>query len=192
MKRLSFLLILFVFAFRNYAQEIPFNQMHEAPGTYSASAILERYIDGLGFRLHWATEGLQQNDYDFSPVEDGRSIRETLEHIYSLCLVIENTLRGEENIRPEKLPKLSDEELRKTALRSLERSRTLLDERFEPSTHDLVFRSGEQEFRLPFWNLINGPMEDAVYHTGQIVLMRRMNGNPIPEGVNVLTGQKQN
>jgi hypothetical protein len=32
----------------------------------------------------------------------------------------------------------------------------------------------------PFWHLINGPMADALTHTGQISSFRRLAGNPAP------------
>lgn len=38
--------------------------------------------------------------------------------------------------------------------------------------------------------LINGPITDAIYHTGQVVSFRRTSGNPIPKGVNVFLGVK--
>ena len=43
---------------------------------------------------------------------------------------------------------------------------------------------------FPVWNLMNGPLQDAIYHTGQIVSFRRTTGNPIPKGVNVFLGVK--
>jgi len=48
---------------------------------------------------------------------------------------------------------------------------------------------GETQF--PFWNVINGPISDAIWHTGQVVSFRRTSGNPFPKGVNVLTGKKR-
>ena len=50
-------------------------------------------------------------------------------------------------------------------------------------------KSGNYEF--PIWNLINGPISDAIYHTGQLVSFRRTSGNPIPKGVNVFLGIKK-
>ncbi|MCK5671198.1 hypothetical protein KAI10_07435, partial [Candidatus Bathyarchaeota archaeon] len=44
----------------------------------------------------------------------------------------------------------------------------------------------EREF--PVWNLINGPLSDALTHVGQIASWRRMNGNPIP-GARVFHGE---
>jgi hypothetical protein len=32
----------------------------------------------------------------------------------------------------------------------------------------------------PFWHIINGPLSDALTHTGQINSFRRLNGNGVP------------
>ena len=40
----------------------------------------------------------------------------------------------------------------------------------------------------PFWNEINGPISDALWHTGQIVSFRRSSGNPFPSNISVLQG----
>ena len=48
-----------------------------------------------------------------------------------------------------------------------------------------------QTTEFAIWNLINGPISDAIYHAGQVVSFRRTAGNPIPKGVNVFLGIKQ-
>jgi hypothetical protein len=55
---------------------------------------------------------------------------------------------------------------------------------------DMVFERGTTKQEFPFWNLINGPIADAIWHVGQVVSFRRSSGNPLPQGVNVLTGTK--
>jgi len=192
MKRLSLLSIILLVTHFLHAQELPFREIGEPGEEYTAATVLDRYIEGLGFRLHWATEGLGPEDYDFRPSEDSRSIRETLEHIYSLCIVIEKTFKGEANISPEVLPSHTDTELRMAVLESLYRSKELVARNPDFKDYDLVFQSGEQEYRLPFWNIINGPLADAMYHTGQVIAFRRIAGNPVAKGVNVLTGKKSN
>ena len=42
---------------------------------------------------------------------------------------------------------------------------------------------------MPFWNQLNGPIEDAVWHSGQIVVFRRASGNPISKKISVSTGK---
>ena len=40
----------------------------------------------------------------------------------------------------------------------------------------------------PFWNVINGPLSDALTHTGQINSFRRLAHNPVA-GANVFLGE---
>ena len=55
----------------------------------------------------------------------------------------------------------------------------------------IKFNRGGVFSEFPFWNLINGPISDAIYHVGQIVSFRRTSGNPIEKGVNVFLGEKR-
>ena len=43
--------------------------------------------------------------------------------------------------------------------------------------------------RFPFWNIINGPISDALWHCGQVVMLRRASGNPFNSKVNVFSGK---
>jgi hypothetical protein len=173
-----------------FCQDLPFHRIPEHPEEYSTNAVVQRYIDGLGFRLYWATDGLRTEDLNFRPARDVRTIRGTLDHIYSLCILIEKTISGVSGPDPEFIQQLEYVELRKAILNSLYRTRQRLEKPLDFEQSDIVFGSGDNEFRLPFWNLLNGPISDAMYHTGQVVAFRRASGNPIAKGVNVLTGEK--
>ncbi|HAP64159.1 MAG TPA: hypothetical protein DCR93_33310 [Cytophagales bacterium] len=72
-----------------------------------------------------------------------------------------------------------------TAIESLTTDPAPLAER------EMIWGQGENRSTLPFWNVINGPLADAIYHTGQVVSFRRTSGNPLPKGVNVLTGTRR-
>ncbi|NCP07225.1 MAG: hypothetical protein GW863_12920, partial [Flavobacteriales bacterium] len=52
------------------------------------------------------------------------------------------------------------------------------------SQYKIIF--GERE--IPFWNNINGPIADAIWHSGQIASFRRTSGNPINPKVNHFMG----
>ena len=57
-----------------------------------------------------------------------------------------------------------------------------------------VLRRIETAFQLentevPFWNIINGPIADALWHCGQVVMLRRASGNPFNAKVNVFKGK---
>ena len=57
--------------------------------------------------------------------------------------------------------------------------------------YPIIFKTKSGTFNNPFWNQINGPIEDAVWHCGQIVALRRAAGNPIDSKVNVFTGVRR-
>lgn len=82
-------------------------------------------------------------------------------------------------------------ELRQKTLEHLKAARDLLmrskDE--DLANYKMVFKreSGTREF--PFWNEINGPISDAIWHVGQVVSFRRASGNPFNTKANVLVGK---
>lgn len=54
---------------------------------------------------------------------------------------------------------------------------------------NIIFQRGENKSEFPFWNLLNGPIADAIYHVGQVVSQRRTSGNPLSSKVNVFSGK---
>ena len=46
----------------------------------------------------------------------------------------------------------------------------------------------EGKTTLQFYNIINGPIADAIWHTGQLAVFRRASGNPINSKVNHFLG----
>ncbi len=54
--------------------------------------------------------------------------------------------------------------------------------------YPIIFMRGEERSELPFWNLVNGPIADALWHVGQVVSFRRSSGNPFNSKASVLTG----
>ncbi|MEK7256112.1 MAG: hypothetical protein AAB316_15280, partial [Bacteroidota bacterium] len=52
----------------------------------------------------------------------------------------------------------------------------------------IVFQNGENRSEFPFWNQLNGPIADALWHVGQVVSFRRSAGNPFNSKVSVFTG----
>ena len=61
--------------------------------------------------------------------------------------------------------------------------------RFRLDEFDIVFINGERKTEFPFWNLLNGPIADALWHVGQVVTFRRSSGNPFNAKASVLTGK---
>jgi len=46
----------------------------------------------------------------------------------------------------------------------------------------------EERVSIPFFNIINGPIADAIWHTGQVASFRRSSGNPISSKLNHFKG----
>ena len=54
---------------------------------------------------------------------------------------------------------------------------------------NVTFKRSEKTSEYPFWNLINGPIADAIWHVGQVVSFRRSSGNPFNSKASVFTGK---
>lgn len=164
--------------------QLPYAEIPPYPESYSAGTVAARMIDGLGFRFYWATEGLTEKDLQFSPGEDSRTISETIDHIYSMSFMVANTVLPEKRTPQSHL---SFEEKRSAVLNNLFDMRKILltsnEEDFED--HQAVFSNGSS---YPFWNMINGPIADCIWHCGQLVMMRRMAGNPFNSNVSLFSG----
>lgn len=162
-----------------HGREIP-----EPPRELKGATVLARILDGLAFRFHWATEGLRADDYAFRPSLESMSAHELIEHMLQLVFMIKQTLWNAD--ARERFQSDDPGELRNHALAQLalvrEHLLSLSDD--ELATHEVLTRG---ESRFPVWNIMNGPIADALTHVGQINAWRRLSGNPAPR-VNVFTG----
>lgn len=183
---LAFIIMMSANAQEQSKQNLPYYQIPEAPENFTAGTVAARTIDALGFRYYWATEGLRLKDLTYKPNKEGRTTGETVDHIYDLSKMILKTTSLK--IDEDKNQELSFEEKRKRTLENLKKVSDVLKNATDLKEHELVFN---EKFKLPFWNAINGPIADAIWHSGQIVVMRRSSGNPMPKGVNVLMGTKK-
>ncbi len=164
----------------DYYYEIPAAAKEFTPGT-----VASRMVDGLGFRYYWATHGLTAKDLSFKPNAEARTTAETIDHILGLSQVIVNSTLKVAN--GAKQPEMTFEQKRKKTLANLQKASEILRKSKDISEFKIIF--GKTEF--PFWNQINGPIADALWHTGQVVSFRRSSGNPFPAGVSVLRGTKK-
>ncbi|MEO0572852.1 MAG: hypothetical protein AAF039_14185 [Bacteroidota bacterium] len=174
-------------------QELPYHQIPNYPEDYGSGNIVGRIIDGLGYRYHWASKDLRESDLGYRPSDDGQTALETLRHIYGLSLAILNAPKGEPNIRPIDLTGHTYPELRKMTLENLKKASNLVVGKTPKAieAYKVVFKRGDRQYEFPLWNLINGQISDALYHTGQIVMMRRASGNPINPKVDVFIGKNR-
>ena len=163
---------------------LPFSSIEQTPENFSGTNVITRLVEALGFRYRWATDGLSTADTEFSPVEGSKSIRQLLEHIYSMAKFL-NKNTGGEQIKDD--GSYTSEEL---IVKTLEVYR-IIDTRLKAYT-DAEFEAQEKR-RLanggtPFWYMLNGPLADSLTHVGQIASWRRIAGKPVPQGIDGFKG----
>jgi len=172
-------------------EPVPYHQIPDYPETFEAGNIAARMVDGLGYRYYWATKDLRAKDLAYQPSADAQSAEQTIEHLYGLSLTILNATKKLPNIRPANFPDRTFEERRAATLRNIKMASDNLkgSNGKELEAFKVIFKRGDKASEFPFWNLLNGMLADAIYHTGQIVSFRRTTGNPMHSGVNVLMGK---
>ena len=190
------MVIALTFSFKTEAQEttieLPYSVIPVSPVEYNEHTVAARMIDGLGFRYYWATEGLREEDLNYQPSETSRTTLETIVHIYNLSNTIVNSTLSKPNVRGGNTEEYNFYDYRKMTLQNFEKASNNLKDENVPAMNDLkiIFQRGERNIDFPFWNMINGPIADAIWHTGQVVAFRRASGNPLPPGVSVFNGTK--
>ena len=145
--------------------ELPCRIIPDYPESYTPETVAARMIDGLGFRYYWATEGLRQEDLDFRPTEETRSSFETLVHIYGLLRIIRLAVEQKVNDGSNADTPENYDGLRKATLENLWAASDLLKSgKVKLEGCKMVFKRGERTREYPFWNSINGPISDAIWH----------------------------
>jgi len=167
-----------------------FKDISNYPTEINNGNIISRMINGLGYRYYWATDKLKENDLIYRPSKDAYSTKETMVHIFTLSKTIYNTTLSKINERPDIDIPVDYESIRNETLQFLEKaSKNFLNlNNKELDQMKIKFNRGGTIKSFPIWNLLNGPIADAIYHTGQIVSFRRTTGNPIDSSVNVFMG----
>ena len=176
------------FLYMNSQENLPFYEISNYPESYSEAEIVGRMIDGLGFRYHWATEGLTGEDLNFRLPNDSRSSIETIGHIYDLSNMILNTALNTP-VEKKSIEGIEFKEIRKKTLFNLKEESDIFKKTKNFDDYSIVFIRNSKKVEYPFWNQLNGPIEDAVWHCGQIVAFRRASGNPISKKISVFTGK---
>ena len=186
MTRFLFIYIAVLFSSLLMAQDIlPYQEVPEYPKKFTAGTMAARMVDALGFRYYWASDSLTKQDLAYKANADGRSSKETLQHIYDLSKIIVNSTLKQPNSRDNE--DLSYVDLRSKTLTNLKTAADILRLSNDISQYKIIF--GAQE--IPFWNQVNGPIADAIWHCGQLVIYRRTTGNPMNPKVNHFLGKVQ-
>ena len=158
---------------------LPYYEIPEHADSYTAGSVASRMLDGLGFRYYWATEGLRVEDLEYKPSESGRTSAETIDHLLGLSNFILNSISTEKSSDSTEV--LTFIEKRKQTLLNIKKASEIIRIVDDVSQFD--------NDRFPFWNIINGPISDALWHCGQVVMLRRASGNPFNSKVNVFSGK---
>ncbi len=171
--------------------DLPYYEIPAYPEKYTPETVAARMIDGLGFRYYWATEGLRPEDLAFRPSAEARTSEETIDHILGLSTIILNSVKQMPNVRSgEETSPLTFETKRKTTLENLKTASDILKgEGADLEEYKIIFQNPQNTTEFPFWNQINGPISDALWHVGQVVSFRRSSGNPFNSKASVLTGK---
>jgi len=181
---LFFICITTTLVAQNISEErLPYYEIPEYSETFTAGTVAARMVDGLGFRFYWASEGLSEKDLEYQPNDDVRSTAETIDHILNLSYVIVNSTLKKANGEVDKSDMTFNQKREQTLL-NLKTAADILRQSDDISQFKIIF--GERE--IPFWNQINGPIADAIWHCGQIASFRRSSGNPISSKVNHFSG----
>ncbi len=192
--RMKYLLLLF-FTTNIMAQEtqnndkLPYYEVPEYYSEYTTGTVVARMVDGLGFRYRWATENLRPEDLKYKISEDGRTSEETINHILGLSRVIVNSTLKVPTDYTVNRASLTYEQKRKETLENFYKASQILQKAKSLKAFKIKFISARGESEYPFWNQINGPIADAIWHCGQIVSMRRASGNPLNSKVSFLQGK---
>ena len=168
---------------------LPYYEVPEYYETYTAGTVAARMVDGLGFRYRWATEDLREEDLDYKPTDSSRTTIQTIDHILGLSRVIVNATLKTPSDFTKQQSELNYEQKRKETLENFKKASEILQNATSLTDFNMHFISSKGESEFPFWNSINGPIADALWHTGQVALLRRASGNPISKKVSFLTGK---
>lgn len=165
--------------------ELPYLRIPEHSAEMSATSVLIRLLDGIGFRYRWATEGLNEEDILFRPCKTSMNMWEVLEHIHELTDFIEAYINGKSVLKGDNPPKnaytpSSLGEIQRLTLEAILRTRNSLTRHDDRYLARRKYPVPGEIGKFPIWNLINGPLCDTLTHIGQIASWRRINNNPVP------------
>ena len=154
--------------------ELPFERLDDGGSRVDACSVMARLVDGVGFRFRWATEGLPDDLADWRASPESMSFAEVIAHVHRLAAWTRSILANE-TMPP--APEGPPSSVRAATLDELARLRDVLTDTCDGDLADVRV---ERKDDAPFWNLINGPLADALTHVGQINAWRRQAGHPTP------------
>ena len=146
--------------------------------------LLQHFIAALAYRTQKAVRGAPQEFADFRAGPTVRTPHELVWHMTSVIGYARTMLHGG-TFRPSPMPKLNAEVARF--------HETLAALRDDLADDSLTAAITDEQF-------LQGPLSDAMTHAGQLAMLRRMAGSPVPpenfidarvDAVNVSTDQPE-
>ncbi len=183
---IAFLLLLYSMSLQAQS-DLPYREVPNYPDNYSAGTVAARMIDGLGFRFYWATEDLTEDNLKFKPSTDGRTIGQSIQHVYEMSWMVVNATNNTVNQRADTT--LTFKEMREVTLNNLFQASEILKKSDDLDNMKIIYEGRNGIVEYPFWNHLNGPIADCIWHVGQIVSFRRTDGNPIAGNLSFFTGK---
>lgn len=170
---------------------LPYDQLPEPPADQpGGAAVLARLIDGAAFRYRWASEGLADDDLAWEACEGAHSIGSLLDHLRFLARwVAVNLAAARDGVEPVPYPQACDglpdptgslEALRAQTLSAWSEARSTALALGDDGLAKVTLVGGREPTSFPVWNLLNGPLADALTHIGQLNAWRRQLGKPAP------------
>ena len=182
--KLIIMIILFAVTSINSQEKLPYREIPVMAESYTAQNTVARMVDGLGFRYYWATEGLRAKDLAYQPKGEGRDCQQTVNHLYDLSNMMLRITKTDFKQEMEK-EKMTFAEMRRQTLLNFQAFSDRIQSSKELSEFT-IRKAGE--ITVPFLNIINGPISDAIWHAGQVSSFRRSSGNPINSKANHFSG----
>jgi len=130
----------------------------------SKRELLVHFLAAIAYRTQKALRNAPAEFGDFRPVDGVRTPAELVRHMTSVLGYARTFFTGG-SFWPDALPTLTDE-----------------IDRFHQTLEDLgrYVQSEEQRCTLTAEQLLHGPLSDAMTHAGQLAMLRRMAGDPVP------------
>lgn len=130
----------------------------------SEESMLRHFLAALAYRTQKALRGAPEGFADFEAGNLVRTPKELVRHMTSVLGYARTFFRGG-FYRPEALPTFEDE---------IHRFHSMLD---DVSRH---LESGDSLADITPRQLLQGPFSDAMTHAGQLAMLRRLHGAPVP------------
>ena len=148
---------------------------------------LARLLEGLGFRLRWACEGLTEEDCAAEPIPGTWSIGQQIAHVVVLVRFGRRALEDGQAPWEGEDPAYNHPMGYMDALTEISKTIDLL--RAHPERLGTSTLSAGPDHVFPAAYLVNGPWADALTHVGQIIVLRKAIGKPAP-AVQPFLGQR--